>query len=612
MKKKLLITSILSIVMCLSLAFGATFALFTSESTVNVAVTSGKVKVVAQVQDTMKKTLYDTDWTAFTYSAVLNTEGTVTVGADGNVTLTKMLPGDAVKFNIKVFNESNVTVKYRTSLTITESNALLEALNVTVDGQEIANNASPWVSLSPVSNPNEAIMTYPVEISLDENTAQVVNGENIGGLSCAFNVKVEAIQGNAETVDNIVVGNTTVDENNETEGITNIGGADDAYTATAPAGTDLKEGATTMTLSVNETEDANTGNFEFAGATTKAFDIVIHEVAENNDKPIVITLEKVLETGLDAANVKMFHNDEEMTRVATPVNHNEFSYDPATGDVVIATKSFSTFTMVALPEDATVVVSSADALIAALEDQNGNEVVYKEIVLKNDIKIDPANMSNAYGTTGINITNNQTLNGAGCTIDVKGAGGTWDSGINITGGTIKNITITGSFRGIFINHNSTECGLVTLEDVTTTGTVYTISCDQGTNNGLVATNCKFYGWTSFAGTLGEAKFVGCTFGAGSGYNFSRPYAKTTYINCVFEEGHIMDPIAEIIFDNCKYNNTVITSENLETLDFVTDINKVTIGKVVSSGDELQDAINNGSGSIILGEDIDLGGGIVIN
>lgn len=200
MKIKMLITSILSIVMSLSLAFGATFALFTSESTVNVAVTSGKVKVVAEVQDKAYKTLYDTDWTEFDTTANINaTGGTVTVGTDGNVTITKMFPGDAIKFNIKVFNESNVTVKYRTSLTITESNALLEALNVTVDGQAIANNASPWVILSPVSNPEEAIATYPVEISLDENTAQVVNGENIGGLTCSFIVKVEAIQGNATT-----------------------------------------------------------------------------------------------------------------------------------------------------------------------------------------------------------------------------------------------------------------------------------------------------------------------------------------------------------------------------------------------------------------------------
>ena len=174
-------------------------------------------------------------------------------------------------------------------------------------------------------------------------------------------------------------------------------------------------------------------------------------------------------------------------------------------------------------------------------------------------------MSNAYGTTGINITNNQTLNGNGYTIDIKGAGGTWDSGINITGGTIKNITVTGSFRGIFINHNSKVAGKVILDNVTTTGTVYTISCDQGTNNGLKAINCKFYGWTSFAATLGEAEFVGCIFGEGSGYSFSRPYSKTTYKNCTFEAGYKLDAQASVTFENCNLAGEALTAENLSTL-----------------------------------------------
>lgn len=43
-KTKVLATSIASIAMCASIAVGGTFALFTSESEVNVAVTSGKVK----------------------------------------------------------------------------------------------------------------------------------------------------------------------------------------------------------------------------------------------------------------------------------------------------------------------------------------------------------------------------------------------------------------------------------------------------------------------------------------------------------------------------------------------------------------------------------------
>ena len=206
----------------------------------------------------------------------------------------------------------------------------------------------------------------------------------------------------------------------------------------------------------------------------------------------------------------------------------------------------------------TAVVSTADELVEALENKFS-------VKFANDIKIDPANMSNAYGKTGINVKHGQTIDGAGYTLNIKGAGGTWDSGINTTGGLIKNLTVTGSFRGIFINHNSTYSAKVVLENVTIDGTIYTISCDQGTNNGLEATNCTFNGWTSYAATLGATKFVGCSFGEGQGYAFCRPYATTEFVNCAFEAGYELDPCATVTFENCTIGGVALTAENLSNL-----------------------------------------------
>ena len=190
------------------------------------------------------------------------------------------------------------------------------------------------------------------------------------------------------------------------------------------------------------------------------------------------------------------------------------------------------------------VVTTADELVAALEANHG-------VFFMNDIKIAPANMSNAYGKTGINVKNGQTIDGNGYTLNIKGAGGTWDSGINTTGGLIKNLTVTGSFRGIFINHNSDHSEKVVLENVTITGTTYTISCDQGKYQGIEATNCTFNGWTSFAKTAGEAKFVKCTFGEGNGYKYCRPYSKTEFVECTFCTGYTVDTTqAEVTFTNC--------------------------------------------------------------
>ena len=213
------------------------------------------------------------------------------------------------------------------------------------------------------------------------------------------------------------------------------------------------------------------------------------------------------------------------------------------------------------------VVEDADGLVEALE--NG-----KDVILTDDVKIDPAGMSNAYGTTGINVKNGQTIDGNGHTLDIKGAGGTWDSGINTTGGLIKNLTVTGSFRGIFINHNSTHSEPVILENVIIDGTTYTISCDQGLKQNFEAYNSTFNGWTSYAATLGTAKFVDCSFGEGKGYSYMRPYAPPTFVGCEFEAGYTLDPRADVTFENCTLNGVALTDANIA--DLVTSTAKVTV------------------------------------
>lgn len=205
-------------------------------------------------------------------------------------------------------------------------------------------------------------------------------------------------------------------------------------------------------------------------------------------------------------------------------------------------------------------VVNADSLFEAIANAGEDEV----IGLTSDIKIEQSTMSNGYGTTGINIDNLQTLDGNGNTLEVKGANGTWDSGINTSGGTIKNIKVTGSFRGIFINHTGVS-GRVILENVIIDGTTYTISCDQGTNQGLTATNSTFNGWTSYAATIGDVEFINCKFGEGNGYAFCRPYAPTKFVNCNFDEGFEIDPRAAVTFENCTIGGIAITIDNLATL-----------------------------------------------
>ncbi len=189
MKKKALVASILTIALCLSLIAGSTFALFTSESTVNVAVTSGKVNVVAtiaeqgELQSTLGEPLH---------------ESTVTYG-DGTVTLDKIVPGDFVEFSIAVENHSDVAIKYRTVLKAVEDNGLWDGLEVTatIGEDAVQLGYGNWTEMAPAAEDGDnRIHIVNVKVSLPETA-----GNEYQGKSCTFAYTVEAVQGNAETID---------------------------------------------------------------------------------------------------------------------------------------------------------------------------------------------------------------------------------------------------------------------------------------------------------------------------------------------------------------------------------------------------------------------------
>ena len=174
MKNKIILSSILTIALCLSMIAGSTFALFTSESKVNVAVNSATVKVVATAG-------------AVTYGSTLgSTLGSVNA-TDSDITLTNILPGDYVDFNINVVNESTVTVKYRTVVTISGDKELTDALVVSFGGKTAADASSDWSALAV----GEGNATVAVHISLPETT-----GNECQNKTCNITYKVEAVQGN--------------------------------------------------------------------------------------------------------------------------------------------------------------------------------------------------------------------------------------------------------------------------------------------------------------------------------------------------------------------------------------------------------------------------------
>lgn len=179
--KKSIVTSVLAIMLCLSVIAGATFALFTSESKVNVAVTAGNVEVVATIENEALTSTLGANVAQTAYTVDANT-----------VTLAKMIPGDVLSFDIRIENKSDVAISYKTVIQMLSDDGLWNGLEVFIDGNTYdgSKKASAWA----VAIPGSDDIVVPVKIALPE-----MAGNEYMKKSCSFSYSVEAVQGNVAT-----------------------------------------------------------------------------------------------------------------------------------------------------------------------------------------------------------------------------------------------------------------------------------------------------------------------------------------------------------------------------------------------------------------------------
>ena len=181
-KRNVIVSAFMAIALCMSVVAGATFALFTSDSSVNIAITSGNVEVTATAS-ALK---------VYSPKAV-NESGTATL-TGSELKLDNMTPGDKVNFNIKVENKSSVTVKYRTRIYCGEDNGLYAGLKYSItNGTETYESMAitDWATLTPDVK-EVANLDCKVELPVDA-------GNEYKNKSCKLVYQVEAVQGNAET-----------------------------------------------------------------------------------------------------------------------------------------------------------------------------------------------------------------------------------------------------------------------------------------------------------------------------------------------------------------------------------------------------------------------------
>ncbi len=199
MRRRSTFSSVLAFMLCLSLIVGATYALLTSDSETNIAITSGKVEVLATIDESKITTYSPTsinmdgtieDKTNAASGLIFKNGGSVAYdAATATLALTNITPGDKVDFSIDVTNNSNVTIQYRVVVSDVEGGSL-NGLVFNINNTEYTGEAinSEWKFVGAQG----AINSIPVSIELPATSED-------DDMTTKLSITVEAVQGNTNT-----------------------------------------------------------------------------------------------------------------------------------------------------------------------------------------------------------------------------------------------------------------------------------------------------------------------------------------------------------------------------------------------------------------------------
>ncbi|MBO5224462.1 MAG: hypothetical protein J6C23_08125 [Clostridia bacterium] len=147
---------------------------------------------------------------------------------------------------------------------------------------------------------------------------------------------------------------TPTADNKVPAGGVSLTNSEDKISATVPEGVLLESGATALTLTVNKLDESNSNVVLDETEVLLPLDVHIDGVSANNTVPMTVLLEEVAPIGLNVGNFKLYHVENDATSVMTAkdsianlTDHNDFFYDPATGNITLYIASFSEVAVVA-------------------------------------------------------------------------------------------------------------------------------------------------------------------------------------------------------------------------------------------------------------------------
>ena len=146
-----------------------------------------------------------------------------------------------------------------------------------------------------------------------------------------------------------------VDANNQlTESVDLTNACGNGPSAYVPENVVVEDGATELTLNVNPT--APVYNIQMTdGQAQRVLNVKIEGVSKDNTTPMVVNLGPVFPVGLKTSSIQLYHIENDtpvlMTCVDTFTAHNQFTYDKDTGAVSIYVANFSEFVFISDPSD---------------------------------------------------------------------------------------------------------------------------------------------------------------------------------------------------------------------------------------------------------------------
>ena len=218
MQKKVLLSSILVIALCLSAIAGSTYALFTDTAETSIAITSGDVEVTANMTVTQTYSavasqnqptspyLVDEYGQYYAHQPqpnyVFSNGGYVEI-KDGQLVVHQITPGDKFDAKIIIDNVGDVDMVYR--YIIDTDDKLAEAMVITTNDmnngkqsvhQGVTSHTSEWATVE--VKPGETAYVY-LSFELPVFTGNEYQSEANAPVELTYNIVVEAVQGNANT-----------------------------------------------------------------------------------------------------------------------------------------------------------------------------------------------------------------------------------------------------------------------------------------------------------------------------------------------------------------------------------------------------------------------------